>query len=69
MNPGVDLFFKFVFVDEAVDLQGAEKVAMPADAARGYFPGAPWPVELRINCQQPNLDESLQVHSPFLMRL
>jgi len=48
MNPVVDLFFELVFVDEAVDLQGAEKVAMPADAARGYFPGALWPVELRI---------------------
>ena len=27
MNPVIDLFFEFVFVDEAVDLDGAEKVA------------------------------------------
>ena len=34
LNPIVDLAFKFVFVDEAVDLQGAEEVADAfADAA------------------------------------
>jgi hypothetical protein len=38
LNPFVDLFFKFVFVDEAVDFYGAEEVADAfADAARGDF--------------------------------
>jgi len=29
LSPFVDLFFEFVFVDEAVDLDGAEEVADP----------------------------------------
>jgi len=38
LNPVVDLFFEFVFVDEAVDLHGAEEVADAfADAACGDF--------------------------------
>jgi hypothetical protein len=37
-DPFVDLFFEFVFVDEAVDLHGAEEMADAfADAARGNF--------------------------------
>ena len=40
MNPVVDLFFELVFVDEAVDLQGAEEVADAfADATLGDFLG------------------------------
>ena len=36
MNPVVDLFFEFVFIDEAVDLHGAEDMADAfADAALG----------------------------------
>jgi hypothetical protein len=35
VNPLVDLLFEFVFVDEAVDLDGAEEVAdVFADTAR-----------------------------------
>jgi hypothetical protein len=34
VNPFVDLFLEFVFVDEAVDLQGAEEVAEPLPTLR-----------------------------------
>ena len=38
VNPFVDLVFELVFVDEAVDLQGAEEMADAfADAAGGDF--------------------------------
>ena len=38
LNPIVDLFFEFVFVDEAVDLHGAEEVADAfADTTFGNF--------------------------------
>jgi len=38
VNPVVDLFFEFNFIDEAVDLKGAEAVADAfADAASGNF--------------------------------
>jgi len=38
LNPVVDLFFELVFVDETIDLQGAEEVADAfADAALGNF--------------------------------
>ena len=38
VNPVVDLFLELVFVDEAVDLHGAEEVADAfADAALGNF--------------------------------
>ena len=32
VNPVVDLFFEFVFVDEAIDLDGAEEVAKPSSS-------------------------------------
>ena len=34
MNPVVDLFFEFVFVDEAVDLQAPKKWPMPLPTLR-----------------------------------
>ena len=39
MNPFVDLFLELVFVDEAIDLHGAEEMADPfADApSRSYL--------------------------------
>src|SRR5947199_3437193 len=38
VNPFVDLLFEFIFLDEAVDLHGAEEVADAfADAALGDF--------------------------------
>jgi hypothetical protein len=41
VNPIVDLFFELVFVDEAVDLQGAEEVADAfADTASARDPTA-----------------------------
>ena len=39
-NPVVDLFFEFVFVDEAVDLRGAEEVADAFADSVGWLPVA-----------------------------
>ena len=78
VNPVVDLFLEFVFVDETVDLHGAEKVADTfADAALGNFLSAARRVARRgpswrrlgrsTGCRPWRRDHSLCAR-PFLFR-
>jgi hypothetical protein len=50
VNPFVDLFLELVFVDEAVDLQGAEEVADAfSDTEREFLPAGGRVLRLRLN--------------------